>query len=226
MNDQKLVQKLVRVLIALSMGILVGACQSAPAAPVAERIPGLANPASVHCKEQGGNLEMRQDDNGGTFAVCVFADGSECEEWTFFRGDCQPAGDQPAGSINPATAHRLNQAVKLEILESVVDEPVVEREESVVDDIVSRVIVDDPEAISALVSSLDDDFGFTNRVRCPAHYTLIFTLADGTVESFSYHCLNGEAAILWGDHIIWHVWAIDAPNAFQTTLQALLGGSG
>ncbi len=50
---------------------------------------GLANPASVYCEEQGGTLDLREGD-GGTIGVCVFADGSECEEWAYFRGECEP----------------------------------------------------------------------------------------------------------------------------------------
>jgi putative hemolysin len=53
---------------------------------------GLANPASVYCIDQGGTLEMRQDADGGTYGVCIFPDGSECEEWAYFRGECQPGG--------------------------------------------------------------------------------------------------------------------------------------
>jgi hypothetical protein len=49
----------------------------------------MANPASVYCEEQGYRLEMRTDENG-TYGVCVFPDGSECEEWAFFRGECGP----------------------------------------------------------------------------------------------------------------------------------------
>jgi putative hemolysin len=52
---------------------------------------GLANPASVHCTEQGYELDMRSDETGGQFGVCVFPDGSECDEWAFFRGECGPA---------------------------------------------------------------------------------------------------------------------------------------
>ena len=54
---------------------------------------GLANPASVYCEEQGGQLDMRTDESGGTYGVCVFEDGSECEEWAFFRGECSPGGE-------------------------------------------------------------------------------------------------------------------------------------
>ena len=52
----------------------------------------LANPASVYCKEQGGSLEIRKDESGGEYGVCQFEDGSECEEWAYFRGECEPGG--------------------------------------------------------------------------------------------------------------------------------------
>ena len=69
-------------------GLLFGACGSGE--PTDER-PGLANPASVYCEEQGGTLQMRQGD-GGTYGVCVFEDATECEEWAYFRGECEPGG--------------------------------------------------------------------------------------------------------------------------------------
>lgn len=56
---------------------------------------GLANPASVFCEEQGGTLELRTDDTG-TSGFCIFDDGSECEEWAYFRNECSP-GDNPGG---------------------------------------------------------------------------------------------------------------------------------
>ncbi|MFM7173460.1 MAG: DUF333 domain-containing protein [Caldilinea sp.] len=37
----------------------------------------------------GGTLEIRQGE-GGEVGYCVFADGSECEEWALFRGECTP----------------------------------------------------------------------------------------------------------------------------------------
>jgi len=48
---------------------------------------GLANPAAVHCENQGGRLKSITDAQG-TSSMCVFVDGSECEEWAFFRGEC------------------------------------------------------------------------------------------------------------------------------------------
>ena len=59
---------------------------------------GLPNPASVYCEEQGYRLEMREGE-GGTYGVCLFPGGSECDEWAYFRGECQP-GDSLA---TPAT---------------------------------------------------------------------------------------------------------------------------
>lgn len=50
---------------------------------------GLANPASVYCVDQGGKLEIKTDEQGGQYGVCVFADGSECEEWAYYRGECK-----------------------------------------------------------------------------------------------------------------------------------------
>lgn len=51
---------------------------------------GLANPASVHCTESGYKLEIRTATDGGQYGVCMFTDGTECEEWEFYRGECSP----------------------------------------------------------------------------------------------------------------------------------------
>jgi putative hemolysin len=51
----------------------------------------IANPASVYCVEQGGDLDIRTDTDGGQYGVCVFGDGTEVEEWAYFRGEAQPA---------------------------------------------------------------------------------------------------------------------------------------
>lgn len=59
---------------------------------------GMPNPASVYCEEQGYKLEIRTDADGGQYGVCLFPDGSECEEWAFYRGECAPGGAEPAGT--------------------------------------------------------------------------------------------------------------------------------
>ncbi len=49
---------------------------------------GMANPASVHCKKNGGKVRMVNTPKG-QIGVCEFLDGSRCEEWQFFRKQCK-----------------------------------------------------------------------------------------------------------------------------------------
>jgi putative hemolysin len=70
---------------------------TAPPAPVA----GLANPAAVHCEKQGYKIEIRSDKKGNQHGVCVFDDGTECEEWAYYRGECSPGA--PRATIAPTT---------------------------------------------------------------------------------------------------------------------------
>ncbi len=54
---------------------------------------GMPNPASVYCEQRGYRLGIRTDADGGQYGVCVFPDLTECEEWAFFRGECQMGVD-------------------------------------------------------------------------------------------------------------------------------------
>jgi len=85
----------------------------APAQPTAE--PNVPNPASVYCEEQGGEVEIRTADDGGQYGVCVFPDGSECEEWAFFRGECEVQTPGSAGMPNPASVYCEEQGGEVEI---------------------------------------------------------------------------------------------------------------
>jgi hypothetical protein len=70
----------------------------------------LPNPASVFCEEQGGTVEIREE-AAGQVGICVFDDGSECDEWAFFRGECQPGQSLGGGTgmANPASVYCLEQ---------------------------------------------------------------------------------------------------------------------
>ncbi|MFB0536537.1 MAG: DUF333 domain-containing protein, partial [Anaerolineae bacterium] len=80
---------------------------------------GMPNPASVFCEEQGGRVEIRAGE-GGQVGYCVFPDGSECEEWAFFRGECAPgSGYQPldsavCGDLSKTMVQTLGAAVTTE----------------------------------------------------------------------------------------------------------------
>ena len=58
-------------------------CNQAPVAPVSQ----IANTASTKCVENEGTLQII-DVNGGQVGMCTFPNGKVCEEWAYFRGDC------------------------------------------------------------------------------------------------------------------------------------------
>ncbi len=57
----------------------------------------MPNPASVYCEQNGNTLEIRTADDGSQSGICIFPDGSTCDEWTYFRGECDPATDASGG---------------------------------------------------------------------------------------------------------------------------------
>lgn len=79
-----------RVILLLLVLLLPGlvSCQTERVLP-AETPATLPNPASAFCEGHGYTLRMREN-AAGTAGYCQFADGSECEEWAFFRGECWP----------------------------------------------------------------------------------------------------------------------------------------
>lgn len=95
------------LIVVMVVAFLVTACraQPAPTASPTEAPPGMANPASQFCVEQGYQSEIR-DEAGGQVGYCLFPDGSECEEWAFFRGECAPVSESqatPEQLANPAS---------------------------------------------------------------------------------------------------------------------------
>jgi len=54
----------------------------------------MPNPASVYCEQNGNTLEIRTAVDGSQNGVCVFPDGSTCDEWAYFRGECGPAAQK------------------------------------------------------------------------------------------------------------------------------------
>jgi len=53
-----------------------------------ENNTGLANPASTYCEENGGTLKI-EDEEDGQVGYCYFEDDSFCEEWAYYRGECE-----------------------------------------------------------------------------------------------------------------------------------------
>ena len=93
--------KAIRIFLFTCAIVILSGC----AKPGDNASTGLPNPASVYCEDNGGNLEIRTGSDGGQFGVCVFPDGSECDEWAYFRGECAPKGlVETAPAATPATA--------------------------------------------------------------------------------------------------------------------------
>jgi putative hemolysin len=50
----------------------------------------LANPAAVWCKEMGYSYEIRTNDDGGQYGVCIFPNGTEQDAWKAYN-EAHPA---------------------------------------------------------------------------------------------------------------------------------------
>jgi uncharacterized protein len=50
----------------------------------------IANPASENCIQKGGKLEIAETPEGQQ-GFCILPDGTRCDEWALFRGECPPA---------------------------------------------------------------------------------------------------------------------------------------
>lgn len=93
----------IKITLYLLLSAVLAACAAAQSSPTTEA--NMPNPASVYCEEHGGVVEIRQDAEGNQYGVCVFPDGSECDEWAYFRGECAPGGEETpeANMANPAS---------------------------------------------------------------------------------------------------------------------------
>ena len=85
------------VFVMILAGLVLNACSLPWDKAIGDPIVGRPNPASVYCEEQGGSLEIRDNSMG----VCNFEDGSECEEWAYYRGECQPGDMEVAPTHEP-----------------------------------------------------------------------------------------------------------------------------
>jgi len=54
----------------------------------------MPNPASIHCTQNGNKLEIHTAADGNQNGICVFSDGSTCDEWAYYRGECGPAAQK------------------------------------------------------------------------------------------------------------------------------------
>lgn len=60
-----------------------------------QEILDMVNPASKYCEENGGQLVMINNKDGSQLGMCKFED-YECEEWAFYRDECNIEEDAEA----------------------------------------------------------------------------------------------------------------------------------
>jgi putative hemolysin len=68
---------------------------------------GMPNPASVYCTQNCNKSEIHTAADGSQNGICIFPDGSTCDEWAYYRGECGPAAQKkptPAMTVE-ATAN-------------------------------------------------------------------------------------------------------------------------
>ncbi len=58
----------------------------------------LVNPASIYCEENGGVLQLIED-FAGSYGLCLFPDGTFCEERAYYNGECGPSEINDKSSI-------------------------------------------------------------------------------------------------------------------------------
>ncbi len=75
----------------------------------------MPNPASVYCKQNGNTLEILTAADGSQSGVCIFPDGSACDEWAYYRGECGPAAQKsptPAILVEATSTASAGDAVE------------------------------------------------------------------------------------------------------------------
>jgi putative hemolysin len=72
------------LILTLPIAMIVTACGGEDDGPTATTAPGLANPASEYCVDQGGELEIVPEP-AGQVGYCHLPDGTRVEEWEYFR---------------------------------------------------------------------------------------------------------------------------------------------
>ena len=93
-------------LLAVSALALAG-CKKTENVPAQENVE-IPNPASVYCEENAWTLNLEE-------WLCMFEDGSYCEEWAYYRNECQPGEiiynttDNLVWMANPASVYCVEQ---------------------------------------------------------------------------------------------------------------------
>ncbi len=78
----------------LILPLIAASCRTNPGIDSNTPAAVMPNPASEYCVSQGYTLKIITAEDGSQSGLCVFDDGSSCDEWAYFRGECTPAGEE------------------------------------------------------------------------------------------------------------------------------------
>lgn len=78
------------VLIALCVIVAFGRSPLTAQANTPNSETNLPNPAAAYCEQHGNKLQIVTADDGSQKGICIFPNGSTCDEWAYFRGECEP----------------------------------------------------------------------------------------------------------------------------------------
>ena len=67
-----------------AMSIILGACTTTNQTKGDVTLT-MSNPASEFCVKQGGKSQIRKNQDGSEYGVCVLPNGQMVEEWDYFR---------------------------------------------------------------------------------------------------------------------------------------------
>jgi len=90
------------MLITFILILTLAACSQPKSDQPSEGSAGMANPASVNCVDQGGEVSIQKRPDGGEYGICIFEDNRQCEEWAMMNGECPVGGIKITGYVTPA----------------------------------------------------------------------------------------------------------------------------
>ena len=87
------------VLAICFVGILMFGCAQKAQNQTVSNNTTIANPASVFCVQNGGTSRITTAADGSQGGLCVFPNGSQCDEWAYYRGECAPSDQTVTGNV-------------------------------------------------------------------------------------------------------------------------------
>lgn len=178
-------------------------------------IGGVANPAAVYCREQGHDYEIRTALTGDQYGVCLFDDGSECDAWAYFRGECvagemEMAPEPANAAVNIVTEIGLADTVAIDVWER----------DSASAEFVPLLTIEDHETIERLLQAINLDLPPKDAADCPTQHELHFRNADGEATPLGFACAGVTPTFLRGEARYFDGLDIIVPEEFRELLVA------